>query len=122
MTTQFRSKYTGRYAGIAKLFTHPGVVRVCRNAAVEMKAAAEAIAPVGNPADGDRHPGLYKRSFDVTPLYKNIPFRGKPRMRAGARLINTAPHAWRVEYGDGRVPRYAVMQRAMDAVIATHNG
>ncbi|MFJ3248320.1 hypothetical protein [Streptomyces sp. NPDC086782] len=122
MTTQFRSKYMGRYSGIGKLFTHPGVLRVCRAAAVEMKTAAEAMSPVGNRADGDKHPGLYKSSFDVIPVYKNIPFRGKPRTRAVARLINTAPHAWRVEHGDGRVPRYAVMGRAMDSVIARRNG
>ncbi|MFE0326335.1 hypothetical protein ACFW08_05900 [Streptomyces sp. NPDC058960] len=114
------SKYTGRYSGIGKLFQRPGIQRACRRAAVEMKAVAEAGSPVGSPADGDRHPGEYRASFDVVPVFKNIPFRGKPRMRAGARLINTAPHAWRVEHGDGRVPRYAVLQRAIDTMKAAH--
>jgi hypothetical protein len=118
----YRSKYHGRYSGIGKLFQRPGVQRACRKAAVEMKGIAESISPVGDPADGDHHPGMYRDSFDVVPLFKNVPFRGKPRMRAGARLINTAPHAWRVEYGDGRVPRYAVMQRAIDTMKAAHSG
>lgn len=122
MASQFRSKYTGRYSGIGRMLQRPGVQRACRDAAVEMKGIAEGIAPVGNPADGDRHPGAYKASFDVVPLWKNVPFRGKPRFRAGARLINTAAHAWRVEKGDGRVPRYAVMQRSIDAMKAGHSG
>ncbi|MFD5161051.1 hypothetical protein ACFWMJ_23730 [Streptomyces hawaiiensis] len=117
--TTFRSKYTGRYTGIGKIFTSPGVQRACRKAAVELKGIAEGTSPVGDPEE-DRHPGLYARSFDVVPIYKNIPFRGKPKMRAGARLVNTAPHAWRVEKGDGRVSRYAVMQRAIDTMKAAH--
>ncbi len=117
----YRSTYTGRYTGIGKLFQRPGIQKACRDAAVQMKGIAEPMSPVGKLSDGDRHPGLYKRSFDVLPLWKNVPFRGQPRMRAGARLINTAPNSWRVEKGDGRVPRYAVMQRAMDAMKAAHN-
>lgn len=115
----YRSKYTGRYTGIGALFTKPGIQRKCRDAAVQMKTVAEGSSPVGDPEE-DRHPGLYARSFDVVPIYKNVPFRGKPKMRAGARLINTAAHAWRVEHGDGRVPRYATLQRAMEAVVAAH--
>ncbi|MFF3312461.1 hypothetical protein [Streptomyces sp. NPDC002952] len=118
--TQFRSKYTGRYSGIGKFFTKPSVQRACRDAAVRMKGIAETMSPVGDPADGDRHPGRYKASFDVVPLYKNVPWRGRPKMRAGARLINTSPEAWRVEHGDGRVPRYAVLQRTIDAAKAAH--
>lgn len=122
MPSSFRSTYTGRYSGIGRLFQRPGVQRACRTAAVGMMHIAEGIAPVGSPADGDRHPGQYKSSFDVVPLWKNVPFKGRPRMRAGARLINSAPHAWRVERGDGRVPRYAVMARAIDAMKAGHSG
>jgi hypothetical protein len=116
----YRSKYTGRYSGIGKLLQRPGVQRACRKAAVEMMHVAEGLAPVGSPADGDRHPGEYRASFDVVPIFKNVPFRGKPRLRAGARLINTSPHAWRVEHGDGRVPRYAVLRRAMDTMKGAH--
>lgn len=112
----FRSKYTGRYSGIGKLFTRPGVQLACRKAAVKGKGIAEGISPHGDPADGDRHPGLYAASFDVVPVWRKISFRGKPRWRAGARLINTAPHAWRVEHGDGRVPRYAVLSRTIDTL------
>jgi hypothetical protein len=90
-------------------------------AALKIQAEAQALAPVGDPTE-DRHPGLYKASFVVIPIFKNVPFRGRPRQRAGARVINTAPHAWRVEHGDGRVPRYAPLQTAIDALKAAHRG
>ncbi|WP_459750991.1 hypothetical protein [Streptomyces sennicomposti] len=78
------------------------------------------MSPVGNPADGDRHPGQYRESFDVLPVWRNIKWKGQTRWRASARLINVAPHAWRVEHGDGRVPRYAVLARSIDTMKAAH--
>lgn len=120
MASQYRSKYTGRYSGIGKMLQRPGMQLACRKAAVKLKSIAEAGSPVGDPAEGDNHAGQYKASFDVVPIYKNVKWRGQSRIRPGARLINTAPHAWRVEHGDGRVPRYAVMQRAIDTMKAAH--
>ncbi|WP_329069889.1 hypothetical protein [Streptomyces sp. NBC_01429] len=117
MTQAFRSKYRGSYSGIAKLLKLPGVQRECRNAAVEIMAAAIVRAPVGNPST-DSHSGLYKSSFDVLPLMKNVPWKGQPRQRAGARVINTAPYALVVEYGSGRTPRYSVLSNAMDDVAS----
>ncbi|MGW0468342.1 hypothetical protein ACWDX6_24205 [Streptomyces sp. NPDC003027] len=117
----YRSKYHGRYSGIGAMLQRPWLQKPCRDAAVKMKALAEAASPVGDPEE-DRHPGLYKASFDVVPIFKNVPFRGKPRMRPGARLVNTALHAWRVEKGDGRVPRYAPLQKAIDAMKGAHLG
>lgn len=117
----YRSKYTGRYVGLGRMVGRPWMAKPCRDAAVRIMQVAQADAPVGNPAE-DKHPGLYKRSFDVVPVVKNVPFRGKPRQRYGAQVINTAPHAWRVEKGDGRVPRYAPFQRAIDTMKAAHGG
>ncbi|MEV4971959.1 hypothetical protein [Streptomyces scopuliridis] len=115
----YRSKYTGRYSGMGQMLTMPWLQAPCLAAANEIKAVAVSIAPVGDPAE-DRHPGLYKASFTVVPHTKNVPFRGKPRMRAGARLLNTAPHAAIVEFGNGRTPRYAVLSRAREIVEAAH--
>ncbi|MFI7096433.1 hypothetical protein [Streptomyces lydicus] len=117
----YRSTYTGRYSGMGKLLQRAGVQRACRAAAVRIMEEAQAVSPTGDPTE-DRHPGLYRASFDVVPVWKNVPFRGKPRMRAGARVINDASHAWRVEHGDGRVPRYAPLRKAIDAVKAAHGG
>jgi hypothetical protein len=85
-----------------------------------MKGIAEAGSPVGNPRN-DPHAGRYKASFDVVPIFKNVPFRGKPRMRAGARLINTSPEATIVEHGNGRTPRYAVLSKTLDSMKASHH-
>lgn len=115
----YRSKYTGRYSGIGSMLSRPWLQKSCRDAAVKLKLAAEAIAPVGDPTE-DNHPGRYKASFDVVPLVKNVPFRGKPRMRASAQVINTAPYAHILEYGNGVTPRYAVFRKAIDEVKAAH--
>lgn len=115
-----RPTYHGRYSGIGRMLQQPWMQRGVRQFAVGMKKVAESLSPVGNPAS-DPHPGQYLSSFDVVPVFINVPFRGKPRMRAGARLINTAPHAWRVEHGNGRVPRYAVLSKSVDAMKAAHS-
>jgi hypothetical protein len=117
----YRSTYTGRYSGIGAMLTRPWLQPACVSAATKLMAEAQAVSPTGDPEE-DRHPGLYRASFEVLPIYKNVPFRGKPRRRASARLVNRAPHAWRVERGDGRVPRYAPMQKAIDAAKAAHRG
>lgn len=115
------SRYVGRYSGIGSMLQRPWLQPSCLAAAEKLQAVAQAVAPVGDPEE-DRHPGLYKASFVVVPIMKNAPFRGKPRIRVAARLMNTAPHAWRVEHGDGRVPWYAPMTRAIDVVKATRHG
>ncbi|MFI1532525.1 hypothetical protein [Streptomyces griseus] len=111
----FRSRYRGNFDGIGKLTRLPGVQLVCRAAALEIKQAAEFRAPVGDP-EVDRNSGLYKASFDVIPIEKSVPWRGTPRRRAGARVINTAPHALIVEVGNGKSPRHAVFQKALEDV------
>ncbi|MFG2292060.1 hypothetical protein [Streptomyces sp. NPDC048603] len=117
----YRSRYTGRYSGIGSMLSRPWLQAPCLAAAEKIKNEAQALAPVGNPTE-DRHAGLYEASFSVVPIYKNVPFRGRPRQRAGARVLNTAPHAWRVEYGDGRVPEYAPLRRAIEALKAARGG
>lgn len=117
----YRSRYTGRYSGIGKMLTRPWLQAPCLVAAGKIMAEAQTVSPTGDPEE-DRHPGMYRASFEVLPIYKNVPFRGKPRQRGSARVINRAPHAWRVEHGDGRVPRYAPLQKAIDAAKASHSG
>jgi hypothetical protein len=116
----YRSTYTGRYSGIGKLLQRPGIQRACRDAAVKLKAIAEGRAPVGDPKT-DSHSGRYKDSFDVVPVYLDIPFRGKSRIRAGARLINDSPEARIVEHGTGNTPRYAVLSKSIDDLKAAHS-
>ncbi|GAA1064670.1 HK97 gp10 family phage protein [Streptomyces asiaticus] len=115
----YRSKYTGRYGGMGRMLSRPWLHRPCKEAAVKIMAAAQANSPTGTPPD-DRHPGLYRASFDVVPIFKNVPFRGKPRNRSGARVMNTAPHARIVEYGNSKTPRFAVFRTAIDDVKAAN--
>ncbi|GAB7187152.1 hypothetical protein ATKI12_6983 [Kitasatospora sp. Ki12] len=113
-----RSTYTGRYTGIGNLLRSPGVQRAALQAAERLQRAAVFLSPVGDPAE-DPHPGQYKASFVVVPVTKNLPYRGKPARRLGARLLNTSPHATAVEYGNGKVQRYAVLRSAVDAARVT---
>jgi hypothetical protein len=117
----YRSKYTGRYSGIGAMLSRPWLHAPCKVAALKIQAEAQALAPVGDPTE-DRHPGLYKASFVVVPLNKNVPFRGKPRVRAGARVMNTAPHARILEYGNTKTPRYAIFRHAIDNLKVAHGG
>jgi hypothetical protein len=115
----YRSKYHGRYSGIGSMLSRPWLQAPCIAAAEKLQTIAEARAPVGDPNEDD-HSGLYASSFGVLPISKNVPFRGKPRIRAGARLVNAAPHARIVEYGNGRTPRYAVLSKSIDDLKAAH--
>ncbi|WP_043468975.1 HK97 gp10 family phage protein [Kitasatospora sp. MBT66] len=116
-----RSTYTGRYTGIGRLLQSPGMQRATAKAARRIQQAAEELAPVGDPAV-DPHPGQYRNAFKIVPLVKNVPFQGKPRLRSGSRLINTAPHALHVEFGTDKVPKYAVLRRALDAAKINSGG
>ncbi|MFG3014301.1 hypothetical protein ACGFZB_28560 [Streptomyces cinerochromogenes] len=110
----YRSKYTGRYSGIGAMLQRPWIQAKCVAVAERAKGIAEGRSP--------RETGEYSRSFSVLPITKNVPFRGKPRMRAGARLINTSGHARIVEYGNGRTPRYSVLSKSIDDLKAANLG
>ncbi|WP_369147041.1 hypothetical protein [Streptomyces sp. R44] len=113
--------YRANFRNTGRMLQRPAFHAPCLKAAAAMQAVAESVSPVGDPTE-DAHPGLYRASFQTMPIFKDVRFKGRPTTRAGARLLNTAPHAWRVERGDGRVPRYAPLQRALDEVKAAHGG
>ncbi|MEU7039841.1 hypothetical protein AB0A77_02130 [Streptomyces varsoviensis] len=117
----YRSKYTGRYSGIGSMLGRLWLQAETVRAAERLRGIAESISPVGTPGE-DKHPGQYKASFVTIPIFKNVPFKGKPRMRASARMMNTAPHASIVEHGNGRTPRYAVLSRTIDIGKERHRG
>jgi hypothetical protein len=108
----YRSKYTGRYDGIGAMLSRPWLQVACVSAAEKLQTIAEGRSP--------RETGEYASSFSVIPVMLNVPFRGKPRMRAGARLVNSSDHARHVEYGNGGTPRYAVLSKSIDDLKAAH--
>jgi hypothetical protein len=77
-------------------------------AGVAEKAASHArgIAPVGSPADDDRHPGAYRASIrtESTPT------------GPGYRVFASDQKAHWIEYGAAHMPRFQVLTRAVEAV------
>lgn len=58
--------YKADYKGIGEMLRSPGIRGAVSARARRVRAAAEAIAPVGSPADGDDTPGTFKGSFRVS--------------------------------------------------------
>lgn len=98
------------YAGFGALLQGPEMQAEMRKRAERIAAAAEAIAPVGDAAKGDKHPGQYKASFEVESGVTDS-LRGR---RAYGRVTNTAPHAAAVEFGNAHSPAQHVLGRAVD--------
>lgn len=113
--------YRANFRGTGRMLKRAWLQPPCLEAAGRLQERAEAVSPVGDPTE-DKHPGLYAASFQVIPIVKDVRFKGQPTQRHGARLVNAAAHAWRVEHGDGRVQRYAPLQRAIDELKAAHRG
>lgn len=85
----------------------PEMVADMRRRAENVKAVAEATAPVYE--DGP-HPGRYRESFEVTAGIRE----GKTR-RAYGRVENHAPEAIYVEFGNKNTPRHRTLGHALDA-------
>ncbi|MEV7425156.1 hypothetical protein [Streptomyces sp. NPDC091212] len=113
----YRSKITGKYMGMGRLLSGGKLQRPCIVAGERFAEIARSRSPVGRPGQDD-HAGLYRASFVVDVHVKNVPFRGKPRLRTGARVMNTAPHAGIVEYGNSKTPRYSVFHTTVDVMKA----
>jgi hypothetical protein len=115
----YRSTYRGNYKGIGRMLQRPGMAKATIEAAAKMKPLAQVFSPVGKPP-ADPHPGLYQGSFEIHYGVKDVKFRGKSLMRPYGRLINVAPHAAAVEYGNKHVKRYAVLRKTLDAAKGLH--
>lgn len=102
-------KWDWHYEDFGLLLEGPEMQGLMGEIVGRMAQAARTIAPVGSPADGDEHPGLYRDSFETETGV--IEMAGR---RAYGRLTNTAPYAAAVEYGNARVPAHHTMLRALD--------
>lgn len=107
-------EFKGSYKGIGEMLRSDFMVEVMRVQAERVKAVAEAIAPVGSEADGDKHPGLYKSSFRVESGVRE----GK-KPRAVGRVVNDAPYAFHVEFGSKDTPKHRTLGKALGIVGAT---
>jgi hypothetical protein len=102
------ARYRQSYAGVGDLLRSDMVfVEVVRRGH-DVAAEGERIAPVDE--DGP-HPGRYKAAFSV-----EADRRGGARQdRAVARVVNDAPEALAVEFGNRNTPQHATLRRALDA-------
>jgi hypothetical protein len=105
------SSYDPDHAGMTVFLNSGGMVDLVERVAERIRDRAIAIAPVGNIAEGDEHPGLYISSFRV----RSHRFGGVHHDRAEAIMYNDAADAVWVEFGDfGREP-YHIIRRAAEA-------
>lgn len=111
------SYYKHNYAAFgAEVLRAPFMLAEMISRAERMKAAAEAIAPVGDPTSGwynhGNVPGEYKASFRVS---GGITAYGGAGTRAFGRCANVSDHAAAVEYGYGSTPKYRTLGKSMHA-------
>lgn len=113
-----------RYKHYPKVFgqqvLRAGFMRAAMLARAEVvKAAAEAIAPVGDPDSGwypgpsSPAPGTYAAAFSTSTALRVVTLDRS--VRWVARVHNNSQHAAAVEFGFGRTPKYRVLGRALGA-------
>jgi hypothetical protein len=100
------ARFTMNNAGVGELLRSPEIEAEMLRRADLIKAAAEAIAPVGG--SGDPHAGDYKAAFYTTSTSRG----GLRRDRATATVGNSAYYARWVEYGTDKVHAHHVLLRA----------
>lgn len=100
-------RYEGSYSGIGRMLCAPWMVDEMRRRASLVKSAAAASAPVYTRG---KHPGRYKAAFSVS-----ADVRGGPKPRARGRVVNDAPEAFIVEFGNRNTPRHRTLGNALVA-------
>jgi hypothetical protein len=96
-------RYTPDYHGAEAWLRGPEAAVVALRKAEQLKAHAQAIAPVG--VGEDEHPGLYRESIEIGAPYES-------HGRVAIPVVSTLPYATRVELDYG----YHTLGRAADAV------
>lgn len=97
--------------GVGQLLNSPEIAGEMLRRAEVIKAAAEALSPVGGP--GDPHPGVYKASWYAKVTRKAVGRSGKKRP-VGV-VGNSAYYARWVEFGTEKVHAHHVLLRAAQA-------
>ena len=96
------------YQGLGLMLNAPFMVAEMERRMSHARDLAEAIAPVGDPAE-DPHSGRYLASFHV----EAHPYGGVHNDRAEGELINDAPEALFVEYGSRGAEPFHIMLKAL---------
>lgn len=103
--------FKANYVGIGEMLCSEGMQEAMRKRAEHGKEFAEAISPVDETGP---HPGRYKESFTVEADVRE----GHETRRAVGRLVNSAPEAPYVEWGNGTAKYQGdhVLRRALDVM------
>lgn len=96
------------YQKLGLMLNEPWMVAEMARRMENAKEYAESIAPVGDPAE-DTHSGRYRDSFHV----ESGDYGGVHDDRAWAELVNDAPEALYVEYGNQGAEPYHTMLKSL---------
>ena len=107
-----RAKFTLDKKGVGQLLKSEGMRKGMEERANRIAARARAIAPVGDAAAGDTHPGEYRDSIVVTSTTEG----GAKKDRAAAAVTATADHARYVEYqpDENGVAHHTMLRAAVE--------
>jgi len=117
----YRSTFRLYPTGVSALLASPQMIGGVRTITeTHLKPIAEAISPVGKPPE-DPHPTLYQRSFRVIDRSHWITRtrRNGAQPRAQITLVNVAPHALGVEFGNRKIGARHTIQHACAIAAAT---
>lgn len=103
-----KAKFTPSRRGIGKLLNSPQMLEATIYFADKVLRRAEATAPV---YEQGPHPGRYKRAFTIEAQLNG----GLKHNRAQAKVVNTSPEAFLVEYGSKNNDRHRTLGSAGDA-------
>jgi hypothetical protein len=92
------AKFRASYSGIGQMLKSAEMEAAMLQRAEQIKARAEATAPVGDPRT-DPHAGRYRDSFKVESGREG----GRNKDRAYGRVENDSPEAFYVEYGTSKI-------------------
>jgi hypothetical protein len=97
------------YHGIGQMLNMPEMYKALEDRISRVRDLCEATAPVGSPAEPDKHAGRYKAGFK-TAVY---PRHGAKKDRPEGYVINDTPDAFWVEYGHAGMEPYHTMYIAL---------
>lgn len=104
MTTRVRNRYVPDRKGVVEILSSPAMVSVLARVGQNGKRIAEQLAPVAT--------GRYRSSFEV-----RVGTRGNgTRRRAKVDVVNVAPYAAAVEFGNRRGRGRRVLGRTQSAM------
>lgn len=96
------ARYNPSFRGVGEMLRSEGIRRAMRGRAAVVNVVFRSTAAIGNPADGDPHPGAWRASTRVE-TYVRKDFKGRGR-RVVAAVISDDPQGLVKEQGHVQRP------------------